>query len=295
MALPRKPALLGFPDLLLAVHHYRKLSRPAPAYGQGIPAYHLRPLTTDGEHAQAVERCREFISAGYVYEANLTRPFGVDLYDEPSPGDFDMYLSQSDGKGIWSLSPECFLKRQGRELSTFPIKGTRPWENLSELLTSTKEAAEHLMVVDLERNDLGKLAEPGTVSVATMRQPRRYRDLYHLESEVTCRLRAGVDWYDILAATFPGGSITGTPKLAAMGVIHGLEAQARGPYTGIMGYLDGQGNGEFALLIRTLLTDGQAGRAVLNTGGGIVYDSEAWAEVRETHLKAQGLLRATNS
>jgi len=199
---------------------------------------------------------------------------------------------------ILSNTPELFLGRRGRQITTQPIKGTRrrghtPDEDRrlrTELRTDPKERAEHIMIVDLERNDLGRICRAGTVQVRDLSQIRSYPTLHHMVSTVEGQLEGDLRVSDMVRATFPGGSITGAPKIRAMEIIDALEPNARGIYTGALGLIDGAGDMHLSLPIRTAITAG--GTIYYGAGGGIVVDSDADTEYAESLLKAKALLEA---
>jgi para-aminobenzoate synthetase component 1 len=258
-----------------------------------------RPRTSDAEHVEAVARAKRWIAAGDVYQVNLSRRLDFDdvspsalpaLYDavtSRAPAPFSAYLDAGDFT-VLSNSPERFLRVSGRRVETCPIKGTRPrgrsleedrWL-AKELLSSEKDRAEHLMIVDLERNDLGRVCETGSVRVRELGRLRSFPTVHHLVSAVEGRLRSRRDWIGLLRACFPGGSITGAPKLRAMEIIEELEPVRRGIYTGALGAIDAAGGVDLSIAIRTAIA--RAGRLYLQLGGGIVADSDAEAELRET-------------
>ncbi|MEE9284156.1 MAG: aminodeoxychorismate synthase component I, partial [Dehalococcoidia bacterium] len=199
---------------------------------------------------------------------------------------------------VLSASPERFLQRQGDLIETRPIKGTRPRggtpeEDRSlgqELATSAKDRAEHIMIVDLERSDLGRVAQTGTVTVDELMALESYATVHHLTSTVRGRLRPDRTLADLLRATFPGGSITGAPKIRAMEIIDELEPVRRGVYTGAIGYFSATGDLDLSIAIRTLVLND--GVAHFQVGGGIVYDSDPEAEYRETLDKGRALFQA---
>lgn len=261
-----------------------------------------------------VEQVRAAIARGDIYQANLTRrlatPFGGDpwpLYRALRTGDpalFAAYLDlgpAADGapRAIASASPEPFLSvdRDGR-VQTDPIKGTRPRGGTpeedralaAELLASGKDRAENVMIVDVLRNDLGRVCRPGTVRVPRLCRLERTAAVQHLVSTVTGRLAPGRDAFDLLAASFPGGSITGAPKIRAMEILEELEPVRRGPYTGTALWVGPDGAMGSAILIRTLVADGR--RLSIHVGGGITWQSDPAAEWDETVAKARGPLRA---
>jgi para-aminobenzoate synthetase component 1 len=262
-----------------------------------------------------VERIRDHIARGDIYQANLTRrletAFGGDpwdLYRRLRTGDpslFSAYLdlgpSQLTGRprALLSASPEPFLSVDavGR-VTTDPIKGTRPRGRdraedralACELLASAKDRAENVMIVDVLRNDLGRVCRPGSVRVPRLCRLERTATVQHLVSTVTGVLDRGRDAFDLLAASFPGGSITGAPKIRAMELLEGLEPVRRGPYTGSLGWIGPDGAMQTSILIRTFVADGR--RLTLHVGGGITWKSDPAAEWDETVAKAHGPLRA---
>ncbi|MEX2205036.1 MAG: anthranilate synthase component I family protein [Myxococcota bacterium] len=279
------------------------------------PARRCTPLprpeahSSDADYARAVERVKAYIRAGDVYQVNLSRrlearaPAAADLRPlyaalaTRAGAPFSAYLETAE-RTVLSASPECFLRVAGRRVETCPIKGTRPRGDTpeadaslrKELESSVKDRAEHVMIVDLERNDLGRVCETGSVRVTRLCEPRAFSDVHHLVSRVEGRLLDPADWPGLIAATFPGGSITGAPKLRAMQIIAELEAIARGVYTGAIGMIDSTGDVDLSIAIRTAVAS--AGRLQLHLGGGIVADSEADAELRETRDKGRGFARS---
>ncbi|MDW8338640.1 MAG: anthranilate synthase component I family protein [Thermoleophilia bacterium] len=251
---------------------------------------------TDGEYCAAIEAVRAAIARGDVYQVNLVQhlsaPFAGDavavadalrdlcpLHPRPFVG---------SGWAVVSASPELFLARRGRVVRTMPIKGTRPRGGARELAASAKDAAEHLMIVDLERNDLSRVCEAGSVRWPELMVTRELAGVAHMVSTVEGRLREGVGLAELLEATFPGGSVTGAPKIAAVDLIAALEPVGRGASMGALGYVYGTGDLELALTIRTLAI--AEGRIHLWVGGGIVWDSEPEVEVAESWTKAAPLL-----
>jgi para-aminobenzoate synthetase component 1 len=271
-----------------------------------------------------VDAVRDRIARGHLYQANLTRrlaaPFDGDpwpLYRRLRTGDPSLYSAYLDlgggapGHGsalgsaparpraILSASPEPFLAISPRGVvSTDPIKGTRPRGRTRdedralarELLASAKDRAENVMIVDVLRNDLGRVCLPGTVRVPRLCRLERTAAVQHLVSTVTGRLAPGRDPFDLLRASFPGGSITGAPKIKAMAILRGLEPTRRGPYTGALGWIGPDGAMATSILIRTFVADGT--RLSLHVGGGITYQSDPAAEWDETVAKARGPLGA---
>lgn len=273
----------------------------------------LEPQTSLGREAwdSGITAIRDGIARGDVYQVNLTRRITLRgevppavladrLYDD-NPVPFALTL-EADGFAVVSNSPELLLEACLREslASSGPIKGTVPRGGVerdedakTRLLASEKDAAEHLMIVDLVRNDLGKVAVPGGVRVASFRSLRTFRHLHHLESIVTARLRPDTRLSEVLQAILPGGSVTGAPKRAALRFIHRLEPCSRGPYTGAVGYARGDGTAVFNVPIRTAIV--WPGGVDYHTGGGIVWDSDAAAEWAETETKSRELVNAVEA
>ena len=269
----------------------------APSFG---------PLVADddGDHHMArVERIRDYLAAGDVYQVNLARRHVARIQ---SPGDaLALYrvlaevapapygaLIEADGITVVSGSPERFLASAGDRVETRPIKGTRPRApgGAEELAAADKDAAEHLMIVDLERNDLGRIAETGSVRVDELGYVVELPALYHKVSRVSAKPRADVGYAALLRATFPGGSITGAPKVRAMELIDELEPARRGPYCGAFGYFGAHGAFDLSIAIRIGVMRSHELR--VHVGGGIVADSDPAAELAETELKAQGWVEA---
>jgi para-aminobenzoate synthetase component I len=250
------------------------------------------------EHAAAVDEVRAAIARGDVYQVNLVQhlsapfsgsPFALaealaplrPLHPRPLAG---------AGWAIVSASPELFLARRGDRLVTMPIKGTRP---IGEDVDDAKDAAEHMMIVDLERNDLSRVCEVGSIRWPELMAQHELAGVTHLVSTVEGRLRAEATLADILHATFPGGSVTGAPKISALDHIARLEPVGRGASMGALGTIQANGDFELALTIRTFAM--AEGRAHLWVGGGIVWDSDPEAEIEESWVKARPLLAAVGS
>lgn len=267
------------------------------------------------QYEAGVQAVRDRIARGDIYQANLTRrletPFEGDpweLYRRLRTGDpslFSAYLDLGVGplsgrpRGLLSASPEPFLSVDADGLvKTDPIKGTRPRGRTRdedrtlarELLDSAKDRAENVMIVDVLRNDLGRVCRPGSVRVPRLCRLERTATVQHLVSTVTGVLAQGNDAFDLLAASFPGGSITGAPKIRAMEILEELEPVRRGPYTGALGWIGPDGAMQTSILIRTFVADGR--RLTLHVGGGITYRSDPAAEWDETVAKARGPLNA---
>ncbi len=285
--------------------HVPPASDPMP--GRRLPDMAwLSSTTTAGEYAVAVECVIDRIRDGEVYQVNLSQRFTarceadpLDLYHglrRSSPAPFGA-LFRSTAGCILSTSPERFMRvdRTGR-VEARPIKGTRPrgantaedHSLAAELLSSEKDRAENLMIVDLLRNDLSKVCLPGSVRVPELFRLETWATVHHLVSVITGQLRTGVTPGDVVRATFPSGSVTGAPKIRAMEIIADLEHVARGPYCGAIGYLAFDGQIDLAVAIRIVVL--AADRATFHAGGGIVYDSDPEDEYRETLAKARALI-----
>ncbi len=278
-------------------------SSVAPARG-GIT---LKSNFSREEYLKAVAAAREYICAGDIFQVNLSQRFEADLpvssYElyrllrQMNPAPFASYLD-FDGVSIASASPERFLKVQGDWVETRPIKGTRPRGKspeedralANELQSSVKDSAENVMIVDLERNDIGRVCRYSTVEVTELAILETFPTVFHLTSTVRGRLCEGKTRIDLLKATFPGGSITGAPKVRAMEIIDELEPTRRSVYTGSIGYLSFDGDMDLNIVIRTFVI--KDGRAYFQVGGGIVYDSQPEAEYEETLDKARALIQA---
>lgn len=253
------------------------------------------------DYREAVDEVRDAIARGDVYQVNL-----VQHLHAPFAGDPHALASRlaplralhrepfvADGWAVVSASPELFLARRDDRIWTMPIKGTRPRGGAAELRESEKDAAEHVMIVDLERNDLSRVCEAGSVRWPDLMSTRSLAGVEHMVSTVEGRLRHGVGLAELLRATFPGGSVTGAPKIAAVDLIAELEPLGRGASMGAIGRIRGNGDFDLALTIRTFAV--AAGTIHLWVGGGIVWDSEPAAEVEESWVKARPLLEAIGS
>ena len=290
-ALERRLRPLGVAEALAAI--------PPLALSEEDPARYLA----------AVRRALEYIAAGDIYQANLARewhaalPQGVtaaELYARlrrANPGPFAA-LAAFPGLTLLSTSPERLVATRGARVETRPIAGTRPRTGddarvRQELRANAKEQAEHVMLLDLERNDLGRISQAGSVAVEEYMSIESYAHVHHLVSSVAGRLRAEVTPGAVIRALFPGGTITGCPKVRCMEIIAALEGRARGAYTGSLGWLGRDGDMDLNILIRTATiaerADGR--RLSLAAGAGIVADSDPGRELEETRAKARGLLR----
>jgi para-aminobenzoate synthetase component 1 len=282
----------------------------APSYPvigvEDAEAVGLRSTFTHRGYLSAVQRVREYILAGDIFQANLSQRFEAPLGEPPgrlyarlrrrNPAPFGAWLSLDDVT-ILSVSPERFLRLEDRAVETRPIKGTRPRglgpmhdEALGrELTESEKDRAENVMIVDLLRNDLSRVCTPGTVRVPELFHLEQHPTVLHLVSTVTGTLRPGHRAADLLRASFPGGSITGAPKVRAMEIITELEPTQRGPYCGMLGYVSVTGTMDTSIAIRTCVV--RDGTVYFSGGGGIVADSDPELEYRETLHKVQGIVR----
>jgi len=263
----------------------------------------------DQDYLSAVEKIRRYIVEGDVFQVNLSRQWSVTLSDSAS--DYDLYQSLRDnnpapfagianysGKTIISSSPERLVSVENGCVETRPIAGTRPRggeldtdQALSiELLAHPKERAEHIMLIDLERNDLGRVCVAGSINVNELMVLESYTHVHHIVSNIRGQLRDSVTPGEVIKAVFPGGTITGCPKVRCMEIIAELEKTPRGAYTGSMGYLNHNGDMDLNILIRTMTR--KAEQLTLQAGAGIVADSVALNELEETRFKAKGLLNA---
>jgi para-aminobenzoate synthetase component 1 len=279
------------------------------------PTIELRSGLDRAAFEAGVEAVRDEIARGEIYQANLTRrleaPFRGDpwpLYRRVRTGDPSLFAAYLDlgaspvtgaPRAIVSASPEPFLSLSNRgRVAADPIKGTRPRGRdraedralARELLASAKDRAENVMIVDVLRNDLGRVCLPGTVRVPRLCRLERTAAVQHLVSTITGTLAPGLDAFHLLAASFPGGSITGAPKIRAMQLLEAHEPVRRGPYTGAAGWIGADGAMQTSILIRTFVADGV--RLTLHVGGGITWRSDPAAEWDETVAKARGPLSA---
>jgi anthranilate synthase component 1 len=256
-----------------------------------------------------VRRVQRYVRDGDVFQVNLSRAWHgrlaaagayAELYAalrRRNPAPF-AGLSTWNGTAILSSSPERLVRVRGELIDTRPIAGTRPRSAeqgedrhySQELLAHPKERAEHIMLIDLERNDLGRVCRPGSVKVNELMSLESYAHVHHIVSNVQGHKRSEVTPGEIIRAVFPGGTITGCPKVRCMEIIAELEQSGRGPYTGSFGYLNRDGDLDLNILIRTLVVEGD--RFSLRAGAGIVADSDPEAELAETRAKAHGLLLA---
>ena len=304
-ALAEEPAVLG-----------RLVADAREAAGEPAPEVELRIEAVREEDPAAylsrVHRAQEYVRAGDIYQANLSRPWDVSLGAAQGPAvAAALYarlcaanpapfaaLAQWQGISILSSSPERLVRVEGRRVDTRPIAGTRPRSRdparepreMRELAAHPKERAEHIMLIDLERNDLGRVCEPGSVRVDELMIIESYQHVHHIVSNVCGLLRSEVTPLGAVRAVFPGGTITGCPKFRCMQIIAELEGEGRGAYTGSLGYLTRDGRIDLNILIRTMTL--RANALTFRAGAGIVADSDPERELEETRAKARGLLAA---
>jgi anthranilate synthase component 1 len=262
---------------------------------------------TKNRFEEAVEKAKEYIVSGDIFQVVLSKRYDFRVKGNlmafyrslrkinPSPY---MYFLKAGDKQIVGSSPEMLVRVDNRVVETFPIAGTRPsMENqganrqmAKELLADPKERAEHVMLVDLARNDVGKIAKFGSVHVPEFMKVHRYSHVQHIVSQVVGDLQEDKECYDALRAVFPAGTVSGAPKVRAMEIIEELESTRRGPYAGAVGYFSYNGNADFAITIRTLFADKD--KAYIQAGAGIVADSVPEREWFETDHKAEALMKA---
>ena len=295
---------LGWLEMAIAESEQICVSSPVRGRVESAGALSMSCNMSKEYYFECFERIKKYIYDGDVYQINFSQRFcadfggdGVDLFDwqnwyNPSP--FGAFIDSGDFQ-IVSASPELFVRIQDGVITTRPIKGTRPRgsneqvnkENQLGLLSSEKEKAELNMIIDLERNDLGRICEYGTIKVMEPRIIESYSTVFHAVATVQGKLRDEISFTDCLKAVFPGGSITGAPKIRAMEIIDELEPTQRGVYTGCIGFVGVDGNACLNIAIRTIII--KDGVAYAQAGGGIVADSQAQAEWEETLTKAKAL------
>jgi anthranilate synthase component 1 len=327
----RKPDALGFPDLEMGIfedglvfdhtqnqayYYYRGENRlqeieqllKEPAQKEAPFSYTQPAANFNQEDFEAaVQKAKEYIYAGDIFQVvpskRLEFQYSGSLLSfykslrqiNPSPY---MYYYKAGDRQIVGASPEMLVRVDKRQVITFPIAGTVPFtadpeENKrleKQLLNDDKERAEHVMLVDLARNDIGRISKPGTVTVPEFMQVHQFSHVQHIVSQVVGDLKDNLESYDALKAIFPAGTVSGAPKVRAMEIIEELEPSHRGPYAGAVGYFSCNGNADFAITIRTLFSEGN--KAYIQTGAGIVADSNPKKEYLETNHKAQALLKA---
>ncbi|MDH5394394.1 MAG: aminodeoxychorismate synthase component I [Gammaproteobacteria bacterium] len=295
--------------------HYLQLVKLACEKLQPVELTHISSSFKEEAasiHLKNLEKIHQYIVDGDIFQANLSRLWQVQLEQELSDSELFLLLrlnnpspfaclSVMPGGSVISSSPERLVSLKGKQVDTRPIAGTRPRvadENkdqllCNELLSNPKERAEHIMLLDLERNDLGRVCEPGSITVDELMSIESYQHVHHIVSNVTGRVRPGISPVDIIKAVFPGGTITGCPKVRCMQILAELEATGRGAYTGSIGYINRNGDMDMNILIRTLVKTGQ--HISFRAGGGIVADSEPLHELAETRAKAKGMINALSN
>jgi anthranilate synthase component 1 len=287
----------------------RKIREPRPQerFGPAAVPMDVTKSETRDSYCEMVQAAKRYIEAGDIFQVVLSQRFRVPLQADPflmyrqlrkiNPSPYLFFL-RCDGPILIGSSPEILVRLEDSRVHVRPIAGTRPrggdserdLELERELRADPKELAEHLMLVDLGRNDVGRVAVTGSVEVAEFAVVERYSHVMHLVSNVEGELREGTDWLDLLRATFPAGTLSGAPKVRAMEIIDELEHLRRGPYGGCVGYIGYSGNMDMAIAIRTMLV--QDGNIYLQAGGGVVADSKPEAEYQESENKARALIQA---
>ncbi len=285
---------------------HQTLLGPPCSLSPFIPTGEMRSNFSQKRYIEAIEKIKDYIVKGDVYQVNLSQRFEIDYRGcefhlfkklfELNPAPFFAYINAHNYK-ILSTSPERFLYQRGEYIETRPIKGTRPRGKTEkedqlmkrELMDSKKDDAELSMIVDLLRNDIGKICRPGSVKVKEHKRIEKYENVYHLVSIITGRLKQGILAGDIIEATFPGGSITGCPKIRAMEIIDEIEPHTRGVYTGSIGYISFHHTLDLSIAIRTAVA--YQNRLTLSVGGGIVFDSDPSLEYEETLHKGKSFIK----
>ena len=306
-AVRRIEELVGRLSLPLASLPYREQAAGSEAEATGGRSTEVCSNMTRDEYESSIERIKEYIVAGDCIQTVFSQRFSRATHAHPfdiyrslrtvNPSPYMYYLELGEAQ-IVGASPETLVRVEDGRIDYHPIAGTRPRgrddaEDAAlekELREDEKERAEHIMLVDLGRNDVGRVSEPGTVEVTQLMDVERYSHVMHLVSHVTGRLRADMSSYDALRACFPAGTVSGAPKVRAMEIIAELESQRRGTYAGAVGYFDLSGNLDTCITMRTMVV--KDGVAHVQAGGGIVYDSEPAREYEETENKARALMRA---
>jgi anthranilate synthase component 1 len=288
----------------------KRLREPLPMEPEHPPVrapMDLQRSMTREAFQEIVKRAKEYVEAGDVFQVVLSQQLRIPLQVDPftiyrhlrviNPSPYLFYL-RCEGPVLIGASPEILVRLEDGQIDVRPIAGTRPRGRTEEedvalekeLLDDPKERAEHLMLVDLGRNDVGRVAETGSVRVNEYAVVERYSHVMHIVSNVQGRLRDGLDWLDLMRATFPAGTLSGAPKVRAMEIIDELETLRRGPYGGCVGYIDYSGNMDTAIAIRTMVV--KEGEIFLRAGAGIVADSDPEAEFQETMNKSRALIQA---
>jgi anthranilate synthase component 1 len=277
-----------------------------PATDRGVPARYTSNFSR-GQYESAVRKAKEYIHAGDIFQAVISQRFRTETTARPfdiyralrviNPSPF-MFFVESGDVTLVGASPEIMVRVEGREMTVRPLAGTRrrgatPEEDRAladELVRDPKERAEHIMLVDLGRNDVGRVCQLGTVKIADLLAVERYSHVMHLSSTVTGTLAAGKTSFDALRSALPAGTLSGAPKVRAMEIIDELEPHRRGPYGGAVGYIDFGGNTDTCIALRTLVIRGSV--ADVQAGGGVVADSDPAEEYQESVNTAMSLMRA---
>ncbi len=306
-----EPGSRGLLDIIAADVRRIEAKEPRPASACRLVTASGIVEDPPGNFLTAVRRAQQHIAAGDIYQANISRQWqGVLSPGAPLPRLYQQLrdanpapfagLAFIDGIAVLSSSPERLLRIHAGRAETRPIAGTRPRADPGEvdrarrieLIANAKERAEHVMLLDLERNDLGRVCRGGSIRIDEYMAVESYAHVHHIVSNVSGDLRSGTAPGSVLRAVFPGGTITGCPKVRCMQLIGELEKRPRGAYTGAMGYLNRDGSCDFNILIRTIVVQGN--RVRLNAGSGIVADSDPERELEETRAKARGMLLSLN-
>jgi len=288
---------------------------PPPAPARLAPGARLEPVWSEARYLSAVRAAHDYVRAGDVFQVNLSHPYRARLEGEQapravfkrlaalSPAAFSACLRLDDNRMVMTNSPERFVQVfPGGRVETRPVKGTRargsdPHSDARlarELAASAKDRAENLMIVDLMRNDLSRVCAPGSVRAHDLFAVEAYANVHHMVSTVEGKLAAGRDVFDLIAASFPPGSVTGAPKPRAMEIIAELEGESRGPYCGALGWIGADGAADFNVMIRSLacVRNGAGWDAEARSGGAITIDSNALDELEETRSKVSAIRRA---
>jgi anthranilate synthase component 1 len=307
-----KSAEIAYKEAMAKINRLvKKLKSPAPTratWGKRRPKEHtLTSNFTQPQYEQAVLKAKEYIKAGDIFQVVPSQRFQTAINVEPyeiyralrliNPSPY-MYFLRCGDATVVGASPEVMVRLEGRRIDLRPIAGTRrrgateeeDKALAEELLADPKERAEHIMLVDLGRNDVGRVSEPGSVQVSELMVIERYSHVMHIVSNVLGKLSGGRDSYDVIRACFPAGTVSGAPKIRAMQIIDELEPTRRGPYAGAVGYFGFSGNMDTCITIRTLVIKDNT--AYIQAGGGVVADSDPAAEYQETVNKAKAMMRA---
>ena len=296
--IPKKLAIFDNKNNIVISNFELELSRPANRQGPSARDLQFRSNISKARFEDIVMKAKEYIKNGDIYQVNLSQRFEADINSHPfdiymslrniNPSPFASYLNFGDIKLV-SSSPERLILLEDGIAHTRPIAGTRP-RGKGDLLLNEKERAEHIMLVDLERNDLGRVCDYNSIRVDEMMTVEKYSHVMHIVSNVTGKLRKDSDQFDLFKAVFPGGTITGCPKIRSMEIIEELEPVKRGPYTGAIGYFGFNGNMDMSITIRTIVA--KENKAYMQVGAGIVIDSIPEFEYHETVNKGKALFEA---